>query len=109
MLRGWRLGLVITLGLGAAGSVPLLLAYLDGYELNSLYRSLVGLWVNAVVIGYIVGWPLFPSWPESNSMGPFAMGYAMPVDLLHGSAHAVIECQVPYPDAGASRFSNVSV
>jgi len=60
MLRGWRLGLAITFGLGAAGSLPLLFAYFDGHELNSLYRSFVGLWVNAVVIGYIVGWPLFP-------------------------------------------------
>ena len=60
MLRGWRLGLAVTLGLGAAGSLPLLVAYFGGYELNSLYRSFVGLWVNAVVIGYIVGWPLFP-------------------------------------------------
>ena len=60
MLRGWRLGLAITLGLGAAGSAPLLVAYLGGYEMHSLYRSFVGLWVNAVVIGYIVGWPLFP-------------------------------------------------
>ena len=60
MLRGWRLGLAITLGLGVAGSLPLLVAYFGDYELNSLYRSFVGLWVNAVVIGYIVGWPLFP-------------------------------------------------
>lgn len=60
MLRGWRLGLAVTLGLGAAGSLPLLVAYFGDYELNSLYRSFVGLWVNAVVIGYIVGWPLFP-------------------------------------------------
>jgi hypothetical protein len=60
MLRGWRLGLAITLGLGAAGSLLLLVAYSGDYELHSLYRSFVGLWVNAVVIGYIVGWPLFP-------------------------------------------------
>ena len=59
MLRGWRFGLAITLGLGAAGSIPLLVAYLGGHELHPLYRSFVGLWVNAVVIGYIVGWPMF--------------------------------------------------
>ncbi len=59
MLRGWRLGLATTLGLGAAGSIPLLVAYLGGHELHPLYRSFVGLWVNAVVIGYIVGWPMF--------------------------------------------------
>ncbi len=36
MLRGWRLGLAITLGLGAAGSIPLLVAYIGGNELHPL-------------------------------------------------------------------------
>ncbi len=60
MLRGWRLGLAIALGLGAAGSLPLLIADSGDPQLHSIYRSFIGLWVNAVVIGYIIGWPLFP-------------------------------------------------
>src|SRR3954451_15529372 len=51
-----------------------------------------------------VGGPALPSCPESNSMSASAIGYAMPVLRLHGNAQSVMECQVPYPDPGASVF-----
>jgi len=67
MLRGWRLGLAITFGLGAAGSLPLLFAYFDGHELNSLYRSFVGLWVNAVVSAISSVGRCSRCWPPTSS------------------------------------------
>lgn len=59
MVRSWRLGLLIALALGIVGSAPLLYAYLSGYEATLIYHSFVKLWINGIVIGYVVGWPLF--------------------------------------------------
>ena len=59
MIRGWRKGLVIALGLGLVGSAPLMFAYASGYEIDRVYRSLVALWVNAIAIGYVIGLPMF--------------------------------------------------
>ena len=39
--------------------------------------------------------PSLPNCPESSSIGAFCVGYATPVDRLHGNLHAVIVCHVP--------------
>jgi len=59
MARGWRFGLTVALALGVAGSAPLLYAYVSDYDVQRIYRSFVALWVNAIVIGYVIGWPMF--------------------------------------------------
>jgi hypothetical protein len=57
--HGWRVGLALALALGVVGSVPLLFVYAAGGELDRIYRSAVSLWVNAIVVGYVIGWPVF--------------------------------------------------
>jgi hypothetical protein len=59
MSRGWRLGLVVALALGVVGSAPLLYAYVAGYDVQRIYRSFVSVWINSIVVGYIVGLPVF--------------------------------------------------
>lgn len=59
MLVGWRLGVAVALGLGVVGSAPSLFAYLSGYEIDRIYHSFVSSWINAIVIGYVIGLPVF--------------------------------------------------
>ena len=58
-MRGWRLGLAVALGFGLIGSTPLLVAYARDYAIEDIYSSLVALWVNAIVIGYVIGVPMY--------------------------------------------------
>jgi hypothetical protein len=58
-VRSWRFGAVIALLLGLIGSAPLLFAYVSGYDVRVIYHSFVSLWINAIVVGYIIGVPVF--------------------------------------------------
>ena len=60
-------------------------------HLHSLYRSFVGLWVNAVVIGYIVGWPLFPMLAADVEQLTPAMEPADRIARTHGVERSVVE------------------
>lgn len=57
--RGWRFGVVIAFALGLIGSAPLLFAYISGYDIRAIYHSFVSVWINAIVVGYIIGVPVF--------------------------------------------------
>jgi hypothetical protein len=58
-MTGWRVGAAIAVGLAAISAVPVVIAYLSGYDVELVYRSAVGIGVNSVAVGYIVGWPVF--------------------------------------------------
>jgi hypothetical protein len=55
----WRTGLAFALGLGLLASATLLVAYSGGHALDAIYGSLGKIWVNVVVVGYVVGWPMY--------------------------------------------------
>jgi len=58
-VKGWRAGAAIAVVLAAVSAIPVAIAYLAGYDVELVYRSAVGIGVNSVAVGYIVGWPLF--------------------------------------------------
>lgn len=57
--RSWRFGAVVALVLGLIGSAPLLFAYVSGYDVRTLYHAFISLWINAIVVGYVIGVPVF--------------------------------------------------
>jgi hypothetical protein len=58
-MTGWRVGAAIAAVLAAISAVPVVIAYLSGYDVELVYRSAVGIGVNSVTVGYIIGWPVF--------------------------------------------------
>jgi len=54
----WRVGVATAVVLAAISAIPVVIAYLSGSDVELVYRSAVGIGVNSVAVGYIVGWPV---------------------------------------------------
>ena len=59
MHRGWRFAVAVAFVLGIVGSAPLPFAYLAGYDSRAIYHSFVSVWINSIVVGYVIGFPVF--------------------------------------------------
>src|SRR5262249_18773800 len=59
MHRGWRFAVTVALVLGIVGSAPLPFASLAGYDSQAIYHSFVSVWINSIVVGYVIGFPVF--------------------------------------------------